>query len=109
MVFKLCFRSFQKRLSKIKRKYEQFKSVCQKAQYETDGRKFFIVNFQPYKLYDSNSHDEGTITGYYEPLLYGSWKKVPDINIQFIKYNKKNLITVNVTNLEGYKISWKIS
>lgn len=31
--------------------------------------------FQPYKLLDENSSDEGLITGYYELYLYGSLKK----------------------------------
>lgn len=61
---------FKKDCKKSKRN-ELFKEVCQKAEYETDGRKFFTINFQPYKLLDNNSSDEGTITGYYEPLLYG--------------------------------------
>ena len=57
------------------KKNELFKNVCQKAEYETDGAKFFTINFQPYKLLDEDSFDEGIITGYYEPLLYGSLKK----------------------------------
>ena len=48
----------------------------------------FTSNFQPYKLYDRESRDEGIITGYYEPLLNGSLKKTKNINIQFIKYQK---------------------
>ena len=35
----------------------------------------FCIKLQAYKLYDNNSNDEGMITGYYEPLLYGSLKK----------------------------------
>lgn len=97
---------FKKDCQKSK-KYEQFKSVCQKAQYETDGRKFFIVNFQPYKLYDSNSHDEGTITGYYEPLLYGSLKKSARYKYPVYKI-AKNLITSDNANLEGYKSRGKL-
>ena len=47
-----------------------------KAESEIDGKKkFFTLYFQPYKLLDENSSDEGLITGYYEPLLYGSLKK----------------------------------
>ena len=55
---------FKKDCKRSKR-YDLFKDICHKAQFETDGRKFFIVNFQPYKLYDSKSSDEGIITGYY--------------------------------------------
>ena len=50
--------------------------------------KFFITNFQPINWLIGESRDEGIITGYYEPLLYGSLKKQKNINIQFIKFQK---------------------
>jgi len=78
---------FKKDCKRSKR-YELFKEVCQKAEFQNNGKEFFITNFQPYKLYNSKSSDEGTITGYYEPLLHGSLKKTKDINIQFIKFQK---------------------
>lgn len=65
---------FKKDCKKAKNN-ELFKGVCQKAEFETDGKRFFTINFQPYKLLDENSSDEGLITGYYEPLLYGSLNK----------------------------------
>ena len=65
---------FKKDCKKAKNN-ELFKGVCQKAEFETDGKKFFTINFQPYKLLDENSSDEGLITGYYEPFLYGSLNK----------------------------------
>ena len=27
-------------------RYDLFKDICEKAQFQTDGRKFFIINFQ---------------------------------------------------------------
>ena len=48
----------------------------------------FVSNFKHINFYDNNSNDEGMITGYYEPLLYGSLKKLKGINIQFIKFQK---------------------
>lgn len=56
-------------------KFEELKNVCEKAKVSNDGKIFFTSNFQAYKLYDENAYDEGTITGYYEPLLHGSLKK----------------------------------
>ena len=48
---------------------------AKKAQHTKWWSYVFVSNFQAYKLYDNNSNDEGMITGYYEPLLYGSLKK----------------------------------
>ena len=92
---------FKKDCKKSKR-FEKFKEVCKKAEFETDGRKFFIVNFQPFKLYDSYSNDEGTITGYYEPLLYGSLKQTNKYKYPVYKI-PKDLIISNNSELEGYK------
>ena len=97
---------FKKDCKRSKR-YDLFKDICYKAQFETDGRKFFIINFQPYKLYDSNSSDEGIITGYYEPLLYGSLKKTKKYKYPIYKV-PKNLIFSDDPNLKDYKLRGKI-
>ncbi len=92
---------FKKDCKKSKR-YDDFKNVCQKAEFEKDGRKFFMLNFEPYKLFDSKAKDEGTITGYYEPLLYGSLKKTSRYKYP-IYYTPKNLIVTNKENSNGSK------
>ena len=92
---------FKKDCKKSKR-FEEFKEICKKAEFEKDGRKFFIVNFQPYKLYDSYSNDKGIITGYYEPLLYGSLKKTKRYKYPVYKIPRDLIISDN-SNLEGYK------
>jgi len=92
---------FKKDCKKSK-KYETFREVCRKAEFESDGKKFFIVNFQPYKLYDSYSNDEGIITGYYEPLLYGSLKQTSKYKYPVYKM-PKDLVISKDSNLEGYK------
>jgi len=38
----------------------------------TNLRKFFETYLVPYQVIDDQGHDEGLITGYYEPLLQGS-------------------------------------
>jgi len=97
---------FKKDCKKSK-KYEQFKEVCIKAEYEKDGRKFFLLNFQPYKLIDSKSSDEGIITGYYEPLLYGSLKKTKRYKYPVYK-TPKNMIFSDDENLKNNKSRGKI-
>ena len=57
------------------KKRELFKDVCLKAKTADNPKNFFTENFTPYKLYNSDGTDKGIITGYYEPLLYGSYKK----------------------------------
>lgn len=63
---KACKRSSKKKI---------FKNVCKKSFETKDAKEFFTKNFTPYKLLNKDKKDEGVITGYYEPLLYGSYKK----------------------------------
>ncbi len=96
---------------KASRKNELFREVCQKAEYETDGKRFFTVNFQPYKLLDKNSSDEGIITGYYEPLLYGSLEKNSRYKYPVYK-TPKDMMLVDFTSaypeLKTYKLRGKL-
>ena len=92
---------FKKDCQKSQR-YEELKNVCQKAQHTNDGAMFFVSNFQAYKLYDNNSNDEGMITGYYEPLLYGSLKKTQRYKYPVYKI-PKDLVLSNTNSLQGYK------
>lgn len=97
---------FKKDCLKAKR-FELFRDVCEKAESETDGKDFFTSNFQPYKLYDRESRDEGTITGYYEPLLNGSLKKTKRYKYPVYKM-PKNLITSDDDNVKDFKSIGKI-
>lgn len=101
---------FKKDCKKSK-KNELFKNVCHKAEYETDGYKFFTINFQPYKLLDNNSSDEGIITGYYEPLLYGSLQKNKRYKYPVYKTPKDMMIVDFVSaypELKTYKLRGKL-
>ena len=101
---------FKKDCIKSKRN-ELFREVCQKAENETDGRKFFTINFLPYKLLDDNSLDEGIITGYYEPLLYGSLRKNNRYKYPVYKTPKDMMIVDFVSaypELKTYKLRGKI-
>jgi len=101
---------FKKDCKKSKRN-ELFKNVCHKAEYEMDGYKFFTINFQPYKLLDNNSSDEGIITGYYEPLLYGSLHKNKRYKYPVYKTPKDMMIVDFVSaypELKSYKLRGKL-
>lgn len=97
---------FKKDCEKSKR-FDTLKNVCQKAKYENDGRKFFIINFEAYKLYDNQYRDEGIITGYYEPLLNGSLQKSERYKYPVYK-TPKNLILSESRYLKNYKKRGKI-
>lgn len=92
---------FKKDCQKSKR-FEELKNVCQKAEHYTDGAMFFVSNFIPYQLHDSNSNDEGMITGYYEPLLKGSLTKTQKYQYPVYKI-PKNLIVSSSANLKSHK------
>ncbi len=101
---------FKKDCKKSK-KNELFKDVCEKAEYETDGYKFFTINFQPYKLLDDDSLDEGMITGYYEPLLYGSLQKNKRYKYPVYKTPKDMMVVDFVSaypELKSYKLRGKL-
>lgn len=101
---------FKKDCKKSK-KNELFTEVCEKAESEIDGKRFFTLYFQPYKLLDENSSDEGLITGYYEPLLYGSLKKTSRYKYPLYK-TPKDMLIVDFTSiypdLKSYKLRGKL-
>lgn len=97
---------FKKDCLRAKR-FELFKEVCEKAESQTDGRTFFTSNFQPYKLYDRESRDEGIITGYYEPLLKGSLKKTKKYKYPVYKM-PKDLVVSDDESVKDFKSIGKI-
>ena len=73
-------------------KKEMFKQVCKNSQYYDDGEVFFTKYFTP-KVLVSNTGDKGLITGYFEPLLYGSRTK-DDIYKYPVYKTPKDLLTI---------------
>ena len=60
----------------------QWKAACEAArtmnpQDEASLRQFFEFYFQPWQVNTSDGHDQGLITGYYEPLLAGTHVRKP--------------------------------
>ncbi len=70
----LAFEVFKKDCVRAKR-YDLFKEICEKAENFSNASQFFSENFTAYELYNSDGTNDGLITGYYEPLLYGSRTK----------------------------------
>lgn len=48
---------------------------CEEAKTAKDPRAFFERSFRPYKIMTAEGEDSGIITGYYEPLLHGSYER----------------------------------
>ena len=60
--------------------HEQWQAVCQLAKSsgglsDAEVREFFELNFDVRPVYAEGGVTEGLITGYYEPLLEGSWER----------------------------------
>ena len=59
------------------------------------ARQFFQTWFRAHRIYASGGDTEGLITGYYEPLLYGS--KTPSGRYRFPLYQRpKSLLTIDL-------------
>lgn len=101
---------FQKDCKRAQR-YKMFKNVCEKSKVAQDAESFFTSNFTAYKLRAQNGKDEGIITGYYEPLLYGSLKKTKKYKYPVYK-TPKDLIIVDLTDaypsLKKYRLRGQI-
>ena len=106
----LALEVFKKDCKRSKRK-TLFKNVCLEAEKATNAETYFTENFTPYKMYNKNKTDKGIITGYYEPLLYGSLTKSKEY--QYPVYSvPDDLITVDLSKvypeLKKYRLRGKI-
>lgn len=79
-------------------RYSFLKESCLKAASYDNALDFFQENFIPHKLYDDENNDEGLITGYYEPLLYGSRTKSAQYQYPIFK-QPKDLIVVDLSSV----------
>lgn len=99
---------------KASKKNPLLTSVCDIANKQSsfeNPEEFFINNFQPYKLISDEGDDEGLITGYYEPLLQGSYYKTKRFKYPVYAV-PKDLITVDLSSLypslSNYRLRGKI-
>lgn len=80
-----------------------WESVCQAAQANpshdaASARLFFEQYFTPYQLFGENLKAEGLLTGYYEPLLQGSY--TPSERFQYPIYSPpKDMLTIELAEL----------
>ena len=83
-----------------------YKTICKKAigtekELVTPkiARDFFVQNFDPYRLITQDKKEQGLITGYYEPLLFGSRTKSEQFPYPIYK-TPKDLVQISLK--EGY-------
>jgi len=82
---------------------EQWLSICAEAERldandEPSVRVFFEANFSPYQLRNPDGSEQGLITGYYEPKLYGS--RTPDERFRYPLYGvPDDLLVVDLVDL----------
>ena len=75
------WQGFLKSCQKLKQ--EQWQEVCNLAQHSPDlndaeARQFFETHFDVRPVYAEGGESQGLITGYYEPLLKGSWQRTDE-------------------------------
>jgi len=109
--FEECFIVFKSSCEKTLFNDMLFKEVCQAVSEADDPRRFFETHFDPYKLYNDDGTDRGTITGYYEPLLNGSRTKSTRYRYPIYK-RPKDLLQIKMDSLypefAGYRLRGRI-
>ena len=107
---KLAFDVFKKDC-KGSKKYDSLKDICKKADLTNSYESFFQTNFTPYKLLSKDGSDDGLITGYYEPLLYGSYTKSEKYKYPLYT-TPKDLIVIDISDaypeLKKYRLRGKL-
>lgn len=107
---KLAFNVFQKDCVSSK-KYKNLRDVCEKSINTNNSKEFFKTNFTPYKLLSDDYSDTGLITGYYEPLLFGSLTKTDKYKYPIYSV-PKNLLTIDFgkiyPELKKYRLRAKL-
>lgn len=105
----LALAVFKEACTKSIRK-DMFKQVCENSQYYNNGQEFFTKYFTP-KVLVSNTGDKGLITGYFEPLLYGSRTK-DEIYKYPVYKTPKDLVTIkdkkNHPNFKRFRYKAKL-
>lgn len=89
------------------------KQVCLKAEEDDidNAKDFFLNHFTAYQLLSDNEDKEGLITGYYEPLLQGSYHKTKRFKYPVYAV-PKDLLTIDLSSaypsLSKYRLRGKI-
>ncbi|MEA3383388.1 MAG: murein transglycosylase A [Campylobacterota bacterium] len=106
----LSLEVFKKDCKRAKR-YKNLKEVCEKSFLSTNAKDFFTTNFSPYQLISEDKKELGLITGYYEPLLYGSLEKTEKYRYPIYK-TPSNLLLIDLgdaySELKRYRLRGKV-
>ena len=104
----LAFHTFKKGCEKAR---NSLKNVCSKVDVYQNPEKFFKDNFVPFKIYSEDDVDTGLITGYYEPLLYGSRTKTDKYKYPIYK-TPEDLLTIDLgtiyPELKRYRLRGRV-
>ncbi|MGB1239310.1 MAG: murein transglycosylase A [Pseudomonadales bacterium] len=111
----------QQQCVKLERKSE-WAAICQAAQglQASDSAavaRFFRQHFQPHRVRGENRSDKGLITGYYEPLLQGSYVRTERFNYPLYKKPaallkvkpEQNLLKVKDGRARGRMVNGRIA
>lgn len=98
----------------VSKKDHKLNSVCLKAEEDIaleNAKEFFTKNFTAYQLLSDENDKEGLITGYYEPLLQGSYYRTN--RYKYPVYSvPKNLLSIQLTqsypSLSDYRLRGKL-
>jgi len=106
----LAFEVFKKDCKRAKR-YNLFEDICLKAENFSNPSQFFTENFTAYELHNDNGTNEGLITGYYEPLLFGSRTKNEEYKYPIYK-TPKDMYVIDLSaaypELDKYRLRGKV-
>lgn len=106
----LAFEVFKKDCKRAKR-YNLFEDICLKAENFSNPSQFFTENFTAYELHNDDGTNEGLITGYYEPLLFGSRTKNEEYKYPIYK-TPKDMYVIDLSaaypELDKYRLRGKV-
>lgn len=96
---------------KSKKTKQMYEDLCLKAENTKLAKTFLQEEFLPYRINTEDGEEEGLLTGYYEPQLYGSLEKTQKYKYP-IYTTPKDLIIVDLSSiypdLKNYRLRGKI-
>ena len=106
----LAFEVFKKDCKRSKR-FKLFENICEKTESFSNPSQFFSENFTAYELHNNNGTNDGLITGYYEPLLFGSRTKNEKYKYPIYK-TPEDMIIIDLSDsypeLKKYRLRGKL-
>ncbi len=110
MIYLQLLKYLKKDCKRAKR-YNLFEDICLKAENFSNPSQFFTENFTAYELHNDDGTNEGLITGYYEPLLFGSRTKNEEYKYPIYK-TPKDMYVIDLSaaypELDKYRLRGKV-